>query len=121
VAGPRRPHHRAARRGRRARSRSRDDRKALARRATRAALTFSGLRIGELWALRWRDVDLASGRITVRASKTDAGMRRVDLLPALRDELATHKTTAPDISPDALVFSSGTGGRRDRTRSAIAS
>ena len=93
---------------------ARADRKALARRATLAALTFSGLRIGELCALRWRDVDLASGRITVRASKTDAGMRRVDLLPALRDELATHKAAAPDIGPDVLVFSSGTGGRRDK-------
>ena len=65
-------------------------------------------------ALRWRDVDLASGRITVRASKTDAGMRRVDLLPVLRDELLAHKAGAPDIGPDALVFSSQTGGGRDK-------
>ncbi len=63
---------------------ARRDRKALARRATLATLTFSGLRISELCALPWRDVDLATGRLTVRASKTEAGMRRVDLLPVLR-------------------------------------
>jgi integrase len=50
----------------------------------------------------------------VRASKTDAGMRRVDLLPVLRDELLAHKAGAADIGPDALVFSSQTGGGRDK-------
>ena len=38
-----------------------------------AVLTFAGLRIGELCSLRWRDVDLASGWLTVGESKTDAG------------------------------------------------
>jgi integrase len=61
------------------------------RRAILSTLVFSGLRIGELTELRWRDVNLADGTITVRASKTDAGVRRVDLLPVLRDELATLK------------------------------
>ena len=83
---------------------ARADRKALARRATLATLTFSGLRVGELCALRWRDVDLAAGRITVRASKTDAGMRRVDMVPALRDELVAHTTTGLDVRPDVLVL-----------------
>ncbi len=70
---------------------------------------MSGLRIGELIALRWRDVNLADGRITVRASKTDAGARAIDLLPALRDELAAVKADGrPD--PDALVFPTQTGG-----------
>jgi len=67
------------------------------RRAILSTLVFAGLRIGELIELRWRDVDLAAGRITVRASKTDAGVRSVDLLPVLRDELAAlraSKTTA---------------------------
>ena len=41
-------------------------------------------------------------------------MRRVDMLPALRDELVAYKSAAPDISPDALVFCSGTGGGRDK-------
>jgi integrase len=66
----------------------------LPRRAILATLTLAGLRIGELIELRWRDVNLADGRITVRSSKTDAGVRRIDLLPALRDELATLKAHA---------------------------
>jgi integrase len=64
------------------------------RRAILATLVFAGLRIGELIELRWRDVDLAGGRITVQASKTDAGTRRIDLLPVLRDELATYSARA---------------------------
>jgi integrase len=74
------------------------------RRALLATLVFAGLRIGALTALRWRDVDLAANRITVRTSKTDAGIRQIDLLPALRDELAAHKAQAADIAPDAFVF-----------------
>ncbi len=50
------------------------------RRALLATLVFAGLRIGELTALRWRDVDLAGNRITVHASKTDARVRQIDLL-----------------------------------------
>jgi integrase len=73
------------------------------RRAILSALTFAGLRIGELLDLRRRDVNLADGRITVRASKTDAGVRMIDLLPILHDELATLKARSP-IDPDGLVF-----------------
>jgi len=39
------------------------------RKAILATLTFAGLRIGELVDLRWRDVDLAAGRITVAGRK----------------------------------------------------
>jgi hypothetical protein len=55
-------------------------------------------------------VDLATGRITVRAFKTDAGMRTIDLLPVLRDELATHKA-GELVHPDGRVFSTSTAGR----------
>ncbi len=79
------------------------------RRAILSTLVFAGLRIGELIELRWRDVDLASGKITVRTSKTDAGVRRIDLLPVLRDELATHKAQAQPASGDR-VFPTQAGG-----------
>ncbi len=79
------------------------------RRALLAVLVFSGLRISELTALRWRDVDLDGSRLWIRASKTDAGIRIVDLLPALRLELTSHKERAPDATPDAHVFASATG------------
>lgn len=74
------------------------------RRAMLATLTLAGLRIGELLALRWRDVDLASGKLRVGEAKTDAGRRTVDLSPALRDELAAHKAGARHAQAEALVF-----------------
>jgi integrase len=49
-------------------------------------LLFAGLRIGELTALRWRDVDLATGWLHIGEAKTDAGRRRVKLRGTLRDE-----------------------------------
>ena len=79
------------------------------RRALLATLTFAGLRIGELLELRWKDVDLAAGRITVRMGKTSAATRRIDLLPALRDELTAHKMIAPSIDPDRFVFVTAAG------------
>jgi integrase len=81
----------------------------VARRAMLATLVFAGLRIGELLALRWCDVDLATGRLRVGKAKTDAGVRQVDLLPILRDELAAHKAAARNASPRALVFATATG------------
>jgi integrase len=74
------------------------------RRTLLATFILGGLRIGEATALRWRDVDLAASRISIRSSKTDAGIRLVDLLPTLHDELAGHKARALDVSPEQLVF-----------------
>jgi integrase len=79
------------------------------RRAILATLTLAGLRIGELVELRWRDVDLAAGRITVRASKTDAGARTIDLLPALGSELRAHKASVKPTSGER-VFPTQAGG-----------
>jgi integrase len=73
-----------------------------------STLVFAGLRIGELCALRWRDIDLAAGRLRVGEAKTDAGVREVELLPALRDELAARKATG-DCRPDAPVFATTRG------------
>ena len=79
------------------------------RRAILSTLVFSGLRIGELIDLRWRDVNLADGTITVRSSKTDAGMRRIDLLPVLSEELATLKASSRGLAA-SLVFPTQRGG-----------
>ncbi len=84
------------------------------RRALLAALTFGGLRLGEAQALRWRDVDLERGTITVRAAKTDAGVRVVNILPVLNDELGDHWTRI-DPASDALVFCTTTGRRLGAT------
>jgi integrase len=78
------------------------------RRAMLATLTFAGLRLGELLALRWRDVDLGNGRLRVAGAKTAAGVRDVHLLPALRDELAALKASG-NPRAEALVFPTTSG------------
>lgn len=79
-----------------------------------STLLFAGPRAEELCNLLWRDIDLANGRILIGRSKTQAGLREIDLLPVLRDTLATHKAGAYRSGPDDLAFPTATGGRRDR-------
>lgn len=90
---------------------ARRDRQHVARRAIVAVLVFSGLRLGELLKLRWRDVDLAGGWLHVTDdladTKTDAGRRKIKIRGALRDVLLTIKPT--DADPDALVFATRQG------------
>ncbi len=84
------------------------------RRALLATLVFAGLRIGEALSLRWRDVDLARGTITVRDAKTDAGVRVVNILPILRDELGAYRARL-DPTAGALVFGTANGHRQGAT------
>jgi integrase len=70
-------------------------------RALWATAMYGGLRLGELRALRWSDVDLAGGLIRLSRSwdakegpvepKSRKGTRTVPLTPALRDLLAERK------------------------------
>jgi len=97
------------------------DHRHVERRAIVATLTLAGLRIGELAALRWQDVDLATGWLHVGAAKTDAGRRRVKVRGALRDELATVKARSGHTGPADPVFVTRTGGRSsvDNLRSRV--
>jgi integrase len=85
------------------------------RRAIVAVFVFAGPRAFEVGNMLWRDVDLASGRLFIGRSKTQAGLREIRMLPILRDILAAHKASAFRSGPDDLVFPTGTGGRRDKT------
>jgi integrase len=87
------------------------DRRHIKRHAMLATLTFAGLRIGELCELRWRDVDLSGGKISVRAAKTDAGVRKIDILPVLRDVLSAFKAEAAPVSSER-VFGTIAGARQ---------
>jgi integrase len=89
----------------------RDQRGGLAyRHALLATLLFGGLRIGELLRLRWRDVDLAGNRVAIGEAKTAAGVRQVDLLPVLRQQIEAHRARAANPAPTAFVFESARGG-----------
>jgi integrase len=84
-----------------------------------ATAVCTGLRIGELLALRWRDVNLAQGRLAVLDSKTEAGRgREVDLWPELREELSVYKADARHARHEDYVFATATG--KADTRSNIA-
>jgi integrase len=91
------------------------DRRHIERRAMLAVLCLAGLRIGELCALRWRDVDLATGWLRVGESKTDAGRRRVKIRPALRKELAAVRARQSQAVSDAFVFATTKGASHSTT------
>ena len=97
---------------------ARGDRRHIPRRAILEAFVYAGLRIEELCALRWRDVDLAAGRLNVAQSKTDAGRRHVELLAPLRESLATHKAGGDGTG---YVFATASGGApsRDNVRNRV--
>lgn len=93
---------------------------------------YTGLRAGELHALRRRDVDTMSGRLTVERAlkiwragtpvfgKTKSDKARgVDLAPQIRDLLAAHLARPrsggagapqPTPTPDSLLFTNAAGG-----------
>jgi integrase len=88
-------------------------------RALWATAIYAGLRRGELFALRWEDVDLATGVIHVRRGwdtvegeiepKSRHGRRRVPIPAVLRDHLLERKLA----SDGPLVFG---GANRARKR-----
>jgi integrase len=77
----------------------------------------SGMRRGELLGLRWRDVDLDAGKVTVRRSATTIGGRivvtepksgkgrSIDLDPETVRILRTHRSRQKVVGLDGVVFS----------------
>jgi integrase len=84
-------------------------------------LVFTGLRIGELLALRWQDIDLEHGVLQVRRSvydghfdepKTQRSKRTVPLGTRSIEILTARKPAV--VNPDALVFATKAGTAFDR-------
>ena len=82
-------------------------------------IAATGLRIGELLALRWRVLDLESGTLAVRESvfegrfqrpKTQKAMRTIPLGPNAIAALNAHKARVTRKGPDDLVFGNRNGG-----------
>jgi integrase len=79
---------------------------------------LSGLRRGELFALRWKHLNLESRCLTVcesvyegqfGAPKTEAGIRRIPLAANLVALMTEWKQRAKHTEPDGLVFSTWSG------------
>lgn len=70
-----------------------------------AVLIGCGLRVGEAVALDWRDVNLSTAVLIVRASKTEAGEdREVDIPAGALSELKALKARSPRTRPTDPVF-----------------
>jgi integrase len=64
----------------------------------------TGMRQGEIFSLRWRDVDLENGLVNIQAFHTKTMKeRQVAITTRLALELQRLKANAPDI-PNGLVF-----------------
>ncbi|MCX8026403.1 MAG: site-specific integrase, partial [Thermodesulfovibrionales bacterium] len=78
---------------------------------------LTGLRAGELWGLKWSDIDWVSKQIHVRRAlwkkqfttpKSKYSVRKVDITDSLIQELKHWKLASP-INPYDVVFSSPEG------------
>jgi integrase len=81
-----------------------------------ATLAGCGLRIDEALSLERQHVNRARETLTVTASKTAAGVRTVDVSPAVLAELESLLGRIPE-EPTALVFGTRTG-RKDTRQNA---
>jgi integrase len=79
-----------------------------------AVMAKSGLRVSEVRQLRWRSVDLHHKRLVVEQSKTDAGVREVDLSLDLLDELLAWRAESAPEGVDTFVFATSGGRPRDK-------
>jgi integrase len=84
------------------------------RRAVISTLALAGLRVSELCALERQDIDLERGKIHIRDSKTDAGIRVIDIRPRLLEELSSYAQTLCDRALATPAFPTAAGSRRDR-------
>src|SRR4051794_30175002 len=82
---------------------------------------FTGLRQGELVALRWRDVDFAGSYVRVTASYTNGELstpksgkvRSVPMAPEVAEALARLGQRERFVGPDDLAFVGQVGGHLD--------
>ena len=84
-----------------------------------ACAFWGGLRVSEILALRWEDIDFEQGRISIRAGKTKASVADVPLLPRLATELRAHRERQAAlgfsrITSGSLVFQTFTGRPQSR-------
>src|SRR5512143_2397386 len=94
---------------------------------------LTGARVGEVTALRWADVDLTAGKLTIRRSvsrakardqkesepkcykpKTSAGVRTLPMLPELTAALKRWKLQSPP-NPSGLLFATADGNPKHRS------
>jgi integrase len=83
-------------------------------RAVIALLSASGVRNTEACDLRWSDLDFTHGKINVSRSKTKRGVREIDMIPWLREELLAYRATVGTPDLDAPAFPTRDGAHRSK-------
>jgi integrase len=83
-------------------------------RAVIALLSASGVRNTEACELRWSDLDFTHGKINVARSKTRRGVREIDMIPWLREELLAYRAAVGSPNLDAPVFPTRAGAHRTK-------
>jgi len=86
------------------------------RHAILATFICTGLRAQELCDLQRRHVDLTNHKLRVGDAKTPAGVREIYLSPFLREVLRKHLKQLAFKGPNAYVFGTAAGKRRDPNR-----
>ena len=88
------------------------------------AAIYTGLRKGELWGLRWSDVELDGKRPQLTVARSYSGptkggrVARIPLLVPAQEAFRRTRELLADTSPKALVFPTRDGRMRDRSDSA---
>ncbi len=70
-------------------------------------LAYSGARLREATAVKWKHIDEGKGVITLPGSKTESSYRVVPLFPKLGSLLKTMRSGREDESPEANVLKVG--------------
>ncbi len=91
-----------------------DGARAAADKAFVAALAYTGARVTELCDLDVGDVDLRHAKFRIADSKTEAGVREVDLTPYLVEVVSEYFATRGPLELTAPAFPDGNGKRRNK-------
>jgi integrase len=75
-------------------------------------LGLCGPRVHEFCGFDWRD--LSDGGLRVRASKTPAGVRTIQVPDIARSALERHRQRLGDPAPETPIWPTATGARRNR-------
>lgn len=70
---------------------------------------YTGARKGELWRMRWSDIDEARGRIRIHEDTKSGKERLAPLLPMAADVLARWREISAHTGPGDLIFCNDDG------------